>query len=92
MPELTPPCERCEFNIETAPVVWSTQPMLLVQPTLPVHENDPFGARMPAGGPTWVCGHCHAPFEEVLTVVKEGSGLPPKEPGLVRRARRQGLL
>jgi len=93
MADLTPPCIRCDFNIETAPVVWSTQHLLFMQRTIPVNTNDPFGERVPDGPPVWVCGHGHAPFEEVLTVVKQGSGLLAKaESGIVKRARRQALV
>jgi hypothetical protein len=48
----------------------STQHMLLVQMTEPVHEGTPLGERLASGKPFWVCGHCHAPREKILRVVK----------------------
>ncbi len=66
----TPPCSRCGFDIETAKSVKSTQHMLFVQTTKLSHANDPQSARVPDGAPHWVCGHCHAPKEEILKLVK----------------------
>jgi hypothetical protein len=74
MTERIPPCSRCGFNIETAEIVWSSQHMLEVQGSKPLRGDDPFGRRVSVGLPYWVCGECHAPFEQVLRIVKE----PPR--------------
>jgi hypothetical protein len=64
------PCERCRFDIETAEYVWSTQHMLYVEPTRLTHREDPSSAKLAAGEPFWVCGHCHGPRERILLDVE----------------------
>jgi hypothetical protein len=68
---MTPRCERCGFDIDTAEHVWTTQHMLFVQSMEPAHRDDPPSAKNVNSEPFWVCGHCHEPKEKVLSVVKE---------------------
>lgn len=64
------PCERCGFDIEAAEYVWPTQHMLFVEPTKRTHRVDPSSAKLAAGEPFLVCGHCHGPRERILQVVE----------------------
>jgi hypothetical protein len=72
---MTPPCERCGFDIDTAENFRNSQHMLLVQALKPTHRDDPPSARVAARAPTWVCGHCHAPRETILRVVERRSAV-----------------
>jgi hypothetical protein len=65
----TPPCTRCGFDIETATNVPSTRHMLLVDKR--ARDEQGGWSSVPSGNePYWVCGHCHAPGEAILQVVK----------------------